>query len=156
MNEPCRTWRRHVTYKWVMSHMNESCHIWMWQLRLAHATSDDSFMYEMAHSYVTWFIYMWHDSFIWDMTHSYIHPRQTHATSDDSFICDMAHSDETWLIYMWHDSFIRDMTHSYVQPRLAHPTSLVRSTKVVSFYGVATMSRMLKNIRLFAEYRSLL
>ena len=23
------TWMRHVTYAWVMSHLNQSCHIWM-------------------------------------------------------------------------------------------------------------------------------
>jgi len=29
MNESCHIWMSHVTYEWVMSHMNESCHIWM-------------------------------------------------------------------------------------------------------------------------------
>jgi len=29
MNESCPIWMSHVTYKWFMSHMNESCHIWM-------------------------------------------------------------------------------------------------------------------------------
>jgi len=43
----------HEAHEWVMSHMNESCHIWM-----SHVT------------YVTWRIHMWHDSFICDMTHS--------------------------------------------------------------------------------------
>jgi len=28
MNESCHIWMSHVTYEWVMSHMNESCHIW--------------------------------------------------------------------------------------------------------------------------------
>jgi len=37
----------HVTYEWVMSHMNASCHIC-----------------DMTHSYVTWLIHMWHDSFM--------------------------------------------------------------------------------------------
>jgi len=27
MNESCHTWMSHVTYVWVMSHMYESCHI---------------------------------------------------------------------------------------------------------------------------------
>jgi len=26
MNESCHIWMSHVTYEWVMSHMNESCH----------------------------------------------------------------------------------------------------------------------------------
>ena len=29
MNESCLIWMRHVTYEGVLSHMNESCHIWM-------------------------------------------------------------------------------------------------------------------------------
>ena len=29
MNESCHIWMSHVTYEWVMSHMNGSCHIWM-------------------------------------------------------------------------------------------------------------------------------
>ena len=51
----------------------------------------DSFIWDMTHSYETWFIHMRHDSFIWDVTHSY----------------------ETWLIHMRRDSFIWDVTHSY-------------------------------------------
>ena len=27
-NLPCHVWMSHVTYGWVMSHVNESCHIW--------------------------------------------------------------------------------------------------------------------------------
>jgi len=60
--------------------------------RLTHATTDDSFIWDITHSYETWLIHMRHDSFICDMTHSYV----------------------TWLIYMWHDSYICDMTHTYV------------------------------------------
>ena len=29
MNESCLIWMSHVAYEWVMSHMNESCLIWM-------------------------------------------------------------------------------------------------------------------------------
>jgi len=29
MNESCHIWMSHVTYEWVMSHMNESCQIWI-------------------------------------------------------------------------------------------------------------------------------
>jgi len=29
MNESCHIWMSHVTYKWVISHTNESRHVWM-------------------------------------------------------------------------------------------------------------------------------
>ena len=29
MNESCHLWMSHVTHEWVMSYMNESCDIWM-------------------------------------------------------------------------------------------------------------------------------
>jgi len=32
MNESCHIRMSHVTYEWVMSHLNESCHIWTSQL----------------------------------------------------------------------------------------------------------------------------
>jgi len=35
LNESCHIWMTHVTYEWVMSHMNESCHIWV-----SHVTYD--------------------------------------------------------------------------------------------------------------------
>jgi len=29
VNESCHMWMSHVTCEWVMSHVNESCHMWM-------------------------------------------------------------------------------------------------------------------------------
>jgi len=66
----------------------------------------------MAHSYVTWLIYMWHDSFIYNMPHSFV--TWLMHMWHDSFICDMTHSYVAWLIHIWRDSFICEMAHSYV------------------------------------------
>jgi len=54
----CDMSRTKVTNEWVMSRVNESCHIWM-----RHATY-------MTRSNVTWLIHMLHDSFIRGMSHS--------------------------------------------------------------------------------------
>jgi len=52
MNESCHIWMSHVTYEWVMSHMNESCHIWM-----------SHHMKESCH------IWMSHVTYEWVMSH---------------------------------------------------------------------------------------
>jgi len=76
-----------VTYGWVMTHMDESCHIRM--RHVSHITYDWVTAYECdkIHSFVTWL-----------------------------FICDMTHPYVTWLIYMWHVSSILvcDMTYAYI------------------------------------------
>ena len=48
VNESCHIWTSHVTYERVMSHMNESCHMWM-----SHVTYERvmSHMNESCHIY---------------------------------------------------------------------------------------------------------
>ena len=77
-------WMSHVSYEWVMTHMNESCHV----------------LHEST-SYVTWLVHMWHDSFICDMTHSYV----------------------TWLIHTWYVPWLICVT-SYTNPHMSHGTYL--------------------------------
>jgi len=56
--QTCHIWVIHVTYEWVMLHMNESC-----QIRMSHS-------YEiMTDSYVTWLVDLRRDSFTCDVTH---------------------------------------------------------------------------------------
>jgi len=39
MDESCHVWMNHVTYEWVMSRMNESCHVWMSRVTYEWVTS---------------------------------------------------------------------------------------------------------------------
>ena len=48
MNKSCHIRMSHVTYEWVMSHTNESCHIWM-----SHVTYE-RVMSHMNESHPTW------------------------------------------------------------------------------------------------------
>jgi len=50
----------HVTYEWVMSHMNESCHIWM---------SDFTYESVMSHMNESHHIWMSHVTYEWVMSH---------------------------------------------------------------------------------------
>ena len=66
---------------------------------------------DMACSYVTWPVHVWHESFVYDTA-----LLSTGATRRGLFICvtwfvcDMTHSYVIWLIPVWYDSFICDTT----------------------------------------------
>ena len=62
MNESCLIWMDHVTYEWVMSHMNESRHIWM-----SHVTYE----WIMSHMKDSCHIWMSHVSYEWVISHMY-------------------------------------------------------------------------------------
>ena len=63
INESCHIWMSHVTYEWVMSHMNEWFHIW-----ISHVTYEwvTSHMNEPCH------IWMSHVTYEWVMSHTWM------------------------------------------------------------------------------------
>ena len=114
MNESCHTWLSPVTYEWGMSHMNESCLIWMRHVKYEWVTSRDITE--------TWLIRLCDTN---RMTYSYVcHVTQRHH----SFVFDM--SDATCQIRMsdvsvWHDTHILLMSH-FVWWVLQHCTGFAR------------------------------
>jgi len=87
---------RDVTYEWVMSRMNESCHIYEfvmceWLIRTCNTTHVCAWV--MSHVWM---------SHVNDMPHPYM--------CYDSFI------HMTWLIHTWHDSLICNITSRSLVP----------------------------------------
>jgi len=109
-------------YEWVI-HINESCDIWM-----SHSCINESFIW-MSHVTYGWVIHMRR---VWIIT--YMNHDMT-----------LSYSMYEWVIHMWHmnESFMYESRHdSFI---------FVTCYLDVMRYGVATISRMLKNIGLFCK-----
>jgi len=136
-------WRSHVACEcvcdraafgvWIVSHMNESCHVWR-----GHVT------YESCHA---WMSHVTYEEVMSHMSHV------THAAC----MWNMTPSNLAWLTHMWHDSLLRDMTHSCVTwltpvwhvSRMCDMTLLCMTW--LFCYGVALVSRIYKIIGLFCQ-----
>ena len=85
------------------------------------ADRQGSFVCDMSHSCVFWFIHTWHGSFMCDMTHSFLtwlihvwHDSFPHKTRlicvwHVSLMRGVTHSDVTWPLHMWHDLIMCSM-----------------------------------------------
>ena len=84
MNESCHMSMSHVTYQWAMSHINESCHIWR---------SHVIYEWVMSHMNESCHIWMSHVTYEWVMSHmnESCHISKSHVT-DESVISQMNES----------------------------------------------------------------
>jgi len=107
MNESCYIWMSLVTYEWVMSHMNESCHIWM-----SHIT------HEWVMSYMNKSLQMFAMKYLeldqtclyeWVMSHmnESCHTWMSHVT----YVGVMSHMNESCHIWMSHFTYEWVISH---------------------------------------------
>ena len=104
-------WTRHVTYEWVMSYTNETCHIWMGHvtrmneachIRMSHVTHIDEscHTYERGASQI-WILVMSH---IWMRHGTYMnescHVRMSHVTH----VIESCHTYEWGMSHAWDSS----------------------------------------------------
>jgi len=118
-------WMSHVTYEWVMSHMSESCPIWMrvmshmneschmWHNFLVHR-----YMWDMIHSHVTWLIHRGHDSFIRDMTRCLL---QGGDDALDAVTCRSLSAREPIIIGFFCGKRPEKIRHAIPLPTCTHP-----------------------------------
>jgi len=127
----------HGTYEWVMTHINESWHIWM-----SHGTHQ----WVMAHMNGSWHILSTRSRWCAPKTHM----NESWHTSMSHGICCLLVADgvprrqfclQLRCKPLFHESWHIWMSHGTYQWVMAY----------VIYYGVATISRMLKNIGLFCK-----
>ena len=124
MSESYHIWMSHVTYEWVISHMNESCHIWVSHIRVISEWNDDicsirfafissewdirsilrhvSFVCVRHDSFLTWLINMWYDSLISSECDIWsLHSERSMSNVDESCHIWMSHVTYKWVTYKW-------------------------------------------------------
>jgi len=157
MNESCHIWvisMSHVTHEWVMSHIGESCHIWLSHVPYEWVMSR---MSESCHISVSHVTYQWVMSHMSESCHTWV----SHVTYEWV----MSHMNESchiWVSHVTHET----PTHMHTPHWMcAHctPDACVcachmwhDSLKYDTYYGVATVSRIDKITGLFRRISSLL
>jgi len=140
MNESCHTWMSHATHEWVMPHMNESCHTWM------------SLVTHGTYASVT------HE---WVMSRMISWAQQEHAVVPESRRMWIGHAWMSHVTLPWAQqqrtarifsllqrSFAKETYHFKEHTHRSHTTYRDTATE---YYGVATISRLLKMIGLFCK-----
>jgi len=93
MNESCHIWMRHVTYECVMSHMNASCHIWMrhvtYECVMSHMNESchiwtSHVTYERVMSHMNESCHIWIRHVTYEYVMSHVNQRGTRANSRSS------------------------------------------------------------------------
>jgi len=130
-NESCHMWMGHVTYEWVMphiegviSHMNESCHMWMSNVTYEWVTSH---MNKSCHVWMSHVPYAWvmsFDSPTGDTRWATYVCCRTHWMSHVTYERVMSNMKESCPIWMSH--VIRQCIHNYVD---AHTCTTSSETK---------------------------
>ena len=108
MNESCHIWMSHVTYEWVMSHMNESCHIWMSHVTYEWVMSHTN---ESCHMWMSHVICEWVTSHTNESCHIWM-SRATHMhESCHIWMSCATHMNESCHIWMGHVTYEWVMSH---------------------------------------------
>jgi len=171
MNESCHTWMSHLTHEWVMSHMNESCHTWM--SLVTHGTyasvTHEWVMSHMNESCHTWMSHVTHE---WVMSHmnESCHTRSHElSTNTPYFLLWMSKGTCVSVTHEWVRSRYRELSNNSTPFLIGLFCKIVSfvglfckwdlssaTTQRHSWYGVATISVLLKMTGLFCKILSLL
>jgi len=104
INEFCFLSMSHVSYQWVVSLINESCHTYQWVT----SRINESCLLSMSHVAYAWVMLHTHESHVICISHVSFECITSHM---NACLTSMTHVSHQWLMSLINDSCLTTMTH---------------------------------------------